>query len=149
MTETMTIAPVRKSVQVACSVELAFEVFTRETESWWPTETHAVYAGRVQQLVWEEHEGGTVYEVSTGGETALWGTVLAWEPPHRLVLSWEVVPGRAPTELEVRFSSAGEGTRVDLEHRHWERLGAEGMNVRDTYETGWDTVLGPYASRLA
>jgi len=148
VSETLTIAPVRKSVRVACSIELAFEVFTRAADTWWPTETHALQAGKVESIVWEEHEGGTVYEVSTEGERGHWATILAWEPPGRFVLSWEVVPGRPATEIEVRFAADGEGTRVDLEHRHWERLGGEGQSTRDSYDGGWDTVLAPYVARF-
>lgn len=149
MSETLTIAPVRKTVRVACSIELAFEVFTRGAGSWWPTDTHALQPGRVEAIVWEEQEGGAVYEVSTTGEREQWGTILAWDPPARFVLSWEVSRGRAATELEVRFVIDGDGTRIDLEHRHWERLGEEGVAVRDNYDGGWDVVLAPFVARLS
>jgi uncharacterized protein YndB with AHSA1/START domain len=148
MSETLTIAPVVKTVRVACSVELAFEVFTREIGSWWPVATHSLAGEQVRELVFEERAGGAVYEVAGDGERGHWATVLEWEPPSRLVLSWEVVPGRTATELAVRFSADGDGTRVDLEHRHWERLGAEGRSVRERYESGWDVVLAPYTARL-
>lgn len=149
MSETLTIAPVTKSVRVACSVDLAFEVFTREASTWWPLATHSLSGESARELVFEEHAGGAVYEVTHDGARGHWATVLAWEPPARFVLSWEIVPGREPTELELRFSAEGDGTRVDLEHRRWERLGAEARSVRDSYEGGWDAVLAPYASRLA
>ena len=57
-------------------------------------------------------------------------------------------PARPATELELRFSADGDGTRVDLEHRYWERLGDEGLPVRDNYDRGWDAVLEPYAKTL-
>ena len=73
MTETMTIAPVLKSVHVACTPERAFETFTRGIGSWWPLETHALHPGEVREVVWEEREGGEVYEISTAGEQVALG----------------------------------------------------------------------------
>ena len=151
MSETATIAPVVKSVHVRCGVERAFEVFTREIGSWWPLETHALHPGEVREVVWDASEGGEIYEISSDGEKARWGTVLAWEPPTGLTIAWQV--GRdddVATEVEVRFTPKGEGTRVDLEHRHWERLGAAGLETRDSYggENGWEMVIGRYARSL-
>jgi len=76
--------------------------------------------------------------------------VLTWEPPARVVIAWHVSPDTpAPTEVEVRFTPDGEGTRVDLEHRNWERAGEAGAGMRDGYDSGWDAVLAPYVTRLA
>jgi len=69
-----------------CIVEEAFRVFTAEADSWWPTDTHSIY-GEVKEIVFEEREGGEVYEISSGREKGHWATVLAWEPPSRLVLA--------------------------------------------------------------
>ena len=152
MTETVLIAPIVKSVHVACSPEHAFEVFTREVGSWWPLETHALHPGEVREIVWEEREGGEVYEISTGGERAHWATVLAWEPPTSLTIAWQTNPEAvAPTEVDVRFVAEAGGTRVDLEHRYWERLGATGAAARENYggDGGWEMVLGRFAGRLA
>jgi uncharacterized protein YndB with AHSA1/START domain len=82
-----------------------------------------------------------VYEIATSGERSQWATVLTWEPPHRLVIAWQVNPERLGTEVEVRFTPDGDGTRVELEHRGWERL-ADGAEMRGNYDTGWDHVLG-------
>ncbi|HEY7379583.1 MAG TPA: SRPBCC domain-containing protein [Gaiella sp.] len=150
MSQTTVIAPVVKVLNVRCPVEDAFRVFTREISTWWPTETHAVHDGDVREVVWEEREGGEVYEVSTSGEKAHWATVTAWEPSSRFVLAWYVNPERpAPTEVEVRFSPEGETTRVELEHRHWERLAEAGADARAAYDEGWDPVLGRFAERAA
>jgi len=150
MTETATVAPVLKSVHVACSPEHAFEVFTRQIGSWWPTETHAIHPGEVRELVWEEHEGGEVYEISTGGERVSWAHVLAWEPPHGVTFSWHVNrEATAPTEVELWFVAEAGGTRVDLEHRHWERLGAEAAGTRESYNGGWETVLACFVAHAA
>jgi uncharacterized protein YndB with AHSA1/START domain len=149
MTETVAIAPVQKSVFVACTPATAFELFTRQIGSWWPLETHALHPGEVREVVWEEREGGEVYEISTGGEKARWATVLTWSPPSRLTIAWQVDPtADASTEVEVRFTPEGEGTRVDLEHRGWERLGAVGAEARESYgsENGWTMVVERYVA---
>ena len=151
MTETMTIAPVQKTVHVACTPERAFETFTRQLGSWWPLETHALHPGAVREVVWEERDGGEVYEISTGGEKSHWATVVAWSPPTGLTIAWQVDPtAEAVTEVEVRFTAEGDGTRVDLEHRGWERLGALGAEARASYgsENGWEMVIGRYAAWL-
>ena len=105
--------------------ERAFEVFTSEVASWWPTKTHSIHKEKVTDVVLEPREGGEMYEIAEGGEREHWARVTAWEPPRRLVLAWHVNPETAaPTEIEVTFTPDGEGTRVELEHRDWEQAGA-------------------------
>ena len=130
---------VRKSLTVDAPVERAFEVFTERIGTWWPFDTHSIGQARTHDAVLESREGGALYEVMDGGETAPWATVLTWEPPHRLVLSWHVNPEVPATEVEVRFEPDGDGTRVELEHRGWEKCGPED---RSSYDTGWGVVLG-------
>jgi uncharacterized protein YndB with AHSA1/START domain len=86
----------------------------------------------------------------TDGTEADWGRVTTWEPPHRLAFSWHPnAEASAATEVEVRFSPEGEGTRVDLEHRGWERLGERARAASDGYRGGWDEVLTRYADAAA
>jgi uncharacterized protein YndB with AHSA1/START domain len=151
-----TVEPIQRSVTVNRSVEDAFRVFTEGIASWWPLERHSIEGmgsdgARVPQAaVIEPREGGRMYEVMTTGEEGYWGTVTAWEPPHRLVISWKVNPeAAAPTEIEVRFSADGDGTRVALEHRGWERLGDRGSESRASYHEGWGHVLGRFADALS
>ena len=122
MSESLVIEVVRKVVTVNCAVEEAFRVFTADATSWWPAATHSIRE-TIQDVVFEPEVGGEVYEVSTSGEKGHWATVTAWEPPTRLVLAWNILerPGEQ-TEVEVRFSPAGRGTRVELEHRGWRPL---------------------------
>lgn len=149
MNETLIIEAVRKTVTVDCSVEEAFRVFTAGAETWWPTESHSIYGERVKEVHFEGREGGEVYEVSDSGEKGHWATVLAWEPPSRLVLSWNILEREpAGTELEVRFLPEGDGTRVELEHRGWEKLSEDAAEKRANYDTGWDYVLGVYCNRV-
>jgi uncharacterized protein YndB with AHSA1/START domain len=148
MTEVATIASVRKTLSVNCSPERAFEVFTTEVASWWPTKTHSRYHEDVTDVVLEPRVGGELYELAEGGKRAHWGRVTAWEPPRRLVISWHVNPETAgPTEFEVTFAPEGEGTRVELEHRNWEAAGDGAAEMRDRYDGGWDIVLAPFVER--
>ncbi len=149
MTE-RTIAPVMRTVTVRCSVERAFRVFTEEIGSWWPFDVHsrAVYdrdgeGVKAETAVIEGRAGGRVYEVMSDGTEGSWGEVLVWEPPHRLVLAWKpnARPPEQATELEIRFAADGSDTRVDLEHRSWERLGPDAMESREDYANGWPLVF--------
>ena len=99
-------------------------------------------------VVLEDPVGGRLYERRHDGGEADWGRVLAWEPPTRLLLAWSPNPERpAPTEVEVRFLAVEAGrTRVELEHRGWERLGELAAQARDSYRDGWPTVLDAYAA---
>jgi hypothetical protein len=148
MSETMAIAPVVKSVDVRRPLDDAFRIFTRELGTWWPTGDHSI-SGDVREVVWEEREGGEVYEVSAAGERAHWATVLTWEPPRRLVLAWKVDPARAETEIEVRFTGTDGGTRVELTHRGFEAWAAQATEGRDSYDAGWDHVLGRFVAQAA
>jgi uncharacterized protein YndB with AHSA1/START domain len=150
MNEVATIAPVRKTLMVGCSPERAFQVFTGEVASWWPTKTHSIHQDKVTDVVLEPRAGGEMYEVAEGGGREHWARVTAWEPPKRLVLAWQVNPETAaPTEIEVTFTPDGEGTRVELEHRNWEQAGESAAGMRDNYETGWDIVLAPFVEKAA
>ena len=147
MNRTLVVEAVRKTVTVDCAVEEAFTVFTADIGSWWPTDTHALHAGGVREIVFQPEVGGEVYEVSNDGEQGHWATVLAFEPPNRLVLAWEVNPKALGTEVEVRFTVQEAGTRIDLEHRGWDRV-TDATELRASYETGWDHVLGTYVDRI-
>jgi uncharacterized protein YndB with AHSA1/START domain len=147
-----TVEPIQRSVTVNRSVEDAFRVFTEGISSWWPLHSHSIEAmgsegARVPiEAVLEPHEGGRLYERMSTGEEGYWGTITTWEPPHRVVISWKVNPeAAAPTEIDVRFSDQGGATRVDLEHRGWERLGADAAEARASYADGWKSVFGAYA----
>jgi uncharacterized protein YndB with AHSA1/START domain len=136
--------PIEKSVFVDMPPEAAFRLFTDGAGSWWPLASHSVAGDDAVTCILEGRVGGRFYEVSRGGAQAEWGRVLAWEPPHRLVMSW--YPGRTPadaTEVEVTFQAEGSGTRLALIHRGWER-GVPDTARYEGYVTGWDFVLGKY-----
>ena len=147
-----TAAAVRKTLRVDCSVDHAFHTFTEGIGSWWPLQTHSISVmdqGQAppETAIVEPQAGGRLYERTHDGRECDWGSVLVWEPPSRLVIEWRVNPANPRTEVEVRFVPDGDGTRVELEHRGWERFAAgRGPVARSSYEEGWDTVLGAYAA---
>jgi uncharacterized protein YndB with AHSA1/START domain len=136
---------VEKSVTVKVPVERAFEVFTDEIGSWWPLRTHAVDTERSETVIMESHVGGRLYERTPSGEEHVWGTVVAWEPPSRIVYSWH--PGRGEEtaqEVEVTFAAEGDSTRVEVRHTGWEKLGEDMEEVVASYDEGWDAVIARY-----
>lgn len=139
------LSPVRQSVRVRRPIQEAFELFTRDIGTWWPVQTHH-RRGDVIGLVFEGRTGGRIYERCGDGGTADWGRVLAWEPPHCVVFTWLATSGGEPTEVEVRFVAEDVAlTRVELEHRGWERLGATGAEQRTRYLNGWPRAIGLFA----
>jgi uncharacterized protein YndB with AHSA1/START domain len=154
MTTQTEIEPVRKRIAVQAPPERAFAIFTEGIAGWWPLGTHSVGAERddvsAETVVFEGRVGGRLFERLTDGAEVDWGEVVVWEPPHRVVLTWH--PGYADSsvasEIEVRFHAEGGGTRLDFEHRGWERLGERAQRTRDGYESGWDITLGRYVEAL-
>ncbi len=116
--------------------------------TWWPVETHHA-RGDVVGVVFEARLGGRIYEQCRDGQVADWGQVLAWEPPSRVVFTW--VPGRSghgPPEVEVNFVAEDPTTtRVELEHRGWERLGDLAAETRSSYLNGWPAVLNRFVEK--
>ncbi len=155
MTKTV-VPPVHASVTIARRPDDVFQVFTRGMTQWWPLHTHSVAAdtfegkARAEKVVFEGRVGGRIYERMDDGREVDWGQVLVWEPPHRVVFSWKPnLDPAPPTEVEVKFIPEGSGTRVDLQHRGWERLGEEGLRKRQVYETGWPGVIDVFARHLS
>jgi uncharacterized protein YndB with AHSA1/START domain/uncharacterized damage-inducible protein DinB len=150
-------APVHKTMTVHASVEDAFAVFTDGFDSWWPRSHHIGKVPMAKAFI-EPRAGGRCYSRQIDGTDCDWGRVLIWEPPHRLVLSWQITHewGYEPdvaksSEVEVRFTPELEGhTRVDLEHRHFERHGAAGSAMRAAVDSpnGWNGLLALYAGEM-
>ena len=143
------VEPIVKTVELTCSVEHAWETFTKRLSSWWPLQTHSVGAYEKKtsrEVVFEPRVGGRIYEAFEEGGESEWATVQTWEPPSRFVVSW--YPGQAretETEVEVRFTRlADNGCRVTLEHRGWERFGEGAIEARTGYENGWPEVWSAF-----
>ena len=153
MSQTIKPAPVRKTIVLRASPETAFRVFTDGIDRWWPR-THYVGKTDMVKAVLEPRVGGRWYEIGTDGAECNWGEVLAWEPPHRLLLAWRLNPqwGYDPdllTEVEVHFTPVGDGeTRVNFEHRGFERMGgaADEARARVDSPNGWGALLSLFKS---
>ena len=153
MTVTIKPAPVRKSITVKAPQHRAFEVFTARFAEWWPS-SHHIGKSPYKTSVLEPRVGGRWYEIGEDGAECEWGDVLAWDPPGRLVLAWRITVGwdfdpSIGTEVEVTFTPQADGaTRVDLEHRHLERMGEGAGTAREAFEGpgGWSGILAQYAA---
>jgi uncharacterized protein YndB with AHSA1/START domain len=140
---------VRKTARVQAPIEIAWRVFTEQLGTWWPLENYKIGKAKAVDAVIEPRVGGRWYERGEDGSTCDWGTVLAWEPPARLVLSWDITADwqydpKLKTEIELRFVAEGESvTRVELEHRRLDRFGARRDEMRRIFDTegDWGRVL--------
>ena len=156
MTVTISPAPVRKTVRVQAPPARAFEVFAVRMGSWWP-KSHSVGASPQRDVILEPRPGGRWFERGEDGAECDWGHVLAWEPPSRLLLAWQLnaewrFDRNLVTEVEIRFIPDGaDATRVELEHRHLERFGDRAEAVRNSLDSpgGWGGILEGYAATAA
>ncbi|HEU4408268.1 MAG TPA: SRPBCC family protein [Polyangiaceae bacterium] len=143
-----------KQITVEAPAERAFRVFTANMGAWWPREHH-IGKSALKDCVIEPRVGGRWYEVTEDGESCDWGKVLAWEPPTRLVLAWQLNAQFAydpsfVTEVEVRFTALGpKRTRVDFEHRDIERFGPMAAKLREEMGGGWAGILASFAKEAA
>jgi hypothetical protein len=151
------IAPVRKSLVVRATAQKAFDVFTAGIDRWWP-KSHGVGEGPVLESIIEPFVGGRWYSRHAGGTEAVVGHVLVWEPARRFVCSWEISAdwksdARAvfASEVEVRFVPEGpDTTRVELEHRNFERMPAPGgEKMRNDVDGGWPKILDLFAGEIS
>jgi uncharacterized protein YndB with AHSA1/START domain len=144
---------VKRSIRVNAPQARAFDVFATRFDSWWPREHHIGKAVMKEAII-EPHAGGRWYEKGEDGSECNWGRVLVWEPPSRLVLSWEINSKFAfdetvASEVEVHFTADAEGgTLVELEHRI---LAADAQALREVVDSprGWGALLEIYAAKVA
>jgi len=158
MTAQATETTVRTSIVVEAPVERAFTVFTDDIGSWWRPDHHILEA-ELAEMVFESRVGGHVYDRGVDGSECRWARVLAYEPPNRVVFSWDIntqwqleTDLEKTSEVEVRFLPEGrDRTRVELEHQHLERHGDGWEQMRDAVGSpdGWGEGLGEFAKRLA
>ena len=148
---------VRTSIVVEAPIDRAFSVFTEDIGSWW-TPTHHILQSELKEMVFEPRVGGQVYDRGVDGSECCWARVLAFDPPNRFVISWDISlqwqietdPAKS-SEVEVRFISESAGqTRVELEHRHIDRHGEGWEQMRDAVGSpdGWEVGLRRFAERL-
>ena len=143
------IEPIELTFDVACPVDRAFELWTTGISGWWPRD-HTVAAVDGLVVVLEGRVGGRIFERLPGGIEHDWGEITAWEPPIRLGYTWHLRRDRTDaTDVEIRFMSHGNATRVQIAHRGWERLGEGGADWRDRNLGGWATLLPHYVAAAA
>ncbi len=144
---------IRKMVQVQAPREVAWQVFTEKMGSWWPLAYYKIGKANAVDAVMEPRVGGRWYERGEDGSVCQWGSVLAWEPYSRLLLSWDInadwqYDPALKTEIEVNFTAEGSNrTRVELEHRYLERYGARRDEMRRIYDSegDWGRLLEAFA----
>jgi hypothetical protein len=141
-------APLKITFDVACSREHAFDVWTTRIGTWWPPD-HTV-SGQAELVVLQGVVGGRIYERGTDGREHDWGHVTLWEPPTQLAYLWHLgADPSSATEVEIQFHSQGEaGTRIEIEHRGWERLGRAGEEWRDRNQAGWAALLPHFQAAI-
>ncbi len=147
---------VKKSVVVEALIARAFKVFTEDFGSFKPAE-HNLLAVAIAETVFEPRVGGYVYDRGVDGSECRWARVLAYEPPNRLLLSWNISPQwrieidpDKTSEWEVRFTAeTANRTRVEIEHRNLGRHGEGWESVRDGVDQGWPLYLQRFADLLA
>jgi len=148
MSRKITPAPVRKSVRVQVSQSRAFEVFTARFGTWWP-KSHHIAAAEMKDAIIEPRKGGRWYEKGVDGSECVWGQVLVWEPPAKIVLSWRLnskfqLDDEMESEVEVRFIPQDDGTTcVELEHRIT-AVDAEAIVAQVSAPGGWGGLLELY-----
>jgi uncharacterized protein YndB with AHSA1/START domain len=146
------------SIVVEAPIERAFSVFTDDFGSFKPPD-HNLLDVEIAETVFESHVGGNIYDRGVDGSECRWARVLAYEPPNRVVFSWDIsarwqieTDHDKTSEVEVRFiAEAPDRTRVELEHRNLDRHGEGWEAARDGVggDQGWPLYLERFAERIA
>ena len=133
---------IRKSIKVERSPEIAFRVFCEEMSEWWP----GGFGGKDAKPCLESRVGGRFYERRPDGTEYQIGEVTAYQPPSVVAFTWRAPSWDLYTKVEIRFIAESGGTRIDLEHSGWEQ-NAKARETHQSYDEGWETVLGHYQAR--
>ena len=150
MTEALALEPVRKLIEVELPPRDAFQLFTSDMTAWWPG-THHIAKTPFVEIVIEPRVGGTWFEVDRDGTKCQWGSILAWDPPQRVVFAWGLQGNwtfspdlSKSSEVEVRFTPMGDAaTLVELEHRYFERHELA-KKIAEGVDQGWTPVLAAF-----
>jgi uncharacterized protein YndB with AHSA1/START domain len=140
-------AAIRKTMEVNAPIDRAFAVFATRMGDWWHKE-HSIAQGTTQKdVVIEPRPGGRWYEVGADGSEHPWGKVLAYDPPRRLMLAWQLTrdflyDASFETTVEVTFEERDGKTVVQFEHRDLERMGTDAVEMLESMDGGWGMLLG-------
>jgi uncharacterized protein YndB with AHSA1/START domain len=149
----ITPAAIRKTVEVKAPIERAFQVFASRMGDWWHKE-HSIAPGTTQaDVVIEPSAGGRWYEKGADGSEHQWGRVIAYDPPRRLVLAWQLTrefkfDPDFETTVEVLFEERGDTTVVQFEHRDLERMGEGAAEQMEAMDGGWGMLLGLFKTEV-
>ena len=146
------IEPLQLSIVVDCAIDHAFAVWTEHTSAWWPAD-HTVTVEADLEIVFEPRVDGRIFERTRAGREIEWGQITVWEPPRRLGYLWHLRTDRADaTDVEISFTELHDEpvprTRVDIEHRGWDRLGDRGAPWRERNIGGWTSLLPWYEAAI-
>jgi uncharacterized protein YndB with AHSA1/START domain len=151
-------ATIRHSIVVDAPINKAFKVFTEDFGRFKPPE-HNMLGVDIAETIFDARVGGYVYDRGVDGSECRWGRVLVYEPPHRVVISWDISPAwqietdlDKTSEVEVRFIAlASARTSVELEHRNLDRHGQGWEGVREGVDSdqGWPLYLRRYAGLIS
>jgi uncharacterized protein YndB with AHSA1/START domain len=139
---------VTESVDVDCSPEEAFDLFTSRMGDWWPLDVASYGGDRAREIFLEPRVGGRFFERFVEADELQVGTVIACDPPELIVFTWKTADWEGETEVAVSFTPIAQGTRVDLEHRGFERIGPLGPDVAAKFRGGWPGVMQAFASKV-
>jgi uncharacterized protein YndB with AHSA1/START domain len=152
MTTTIEIAPVHKTIRVKAPIARAFDVFTAGLTRWWPA-NHGIGKKPIEKVLMEPRLGGRWLEFAEDGTQTVVATITHWQPPHRVVMLWQVNAQWQPdpsmrSEVDVRFTQDGaDATQVVLLHHKFETMGAEaGALMRKDVDGGWPGLLESFAA---
>lgn len=148
---------IQLSVTVPVSVTQAFNIFTEKLNTWWPREY--TWSGDVLETIgMETQKGGRCFEIGPHGFTCDWGRILDWQPPEKLVFSWQISPERVPepnpekaSEVEVRFKDQNHGTLIEFMHRGFEKHGENGSDYCQALNSpqGWPYILDRFVKKAS
>jgi hypothetical protein len=144
----MTIAPIHRTIEVAVPPERAFILFTERMHDWWPV-GHSISDDPRVAIEMDPRPEGWWGQIGERGTRTQWGKVLAWEPPGRVLLAWQIdaqwhYDPDLLTELELTFTAIGMNTLVTLEHRNLERFGESAERMAEQLRNGWPGVVQSY-----
>ncbi len=148
-----TVEAIRREVVVNVGQDRAFALFTRDMTAWWPP-AHHIGSAPIEQIIIEPRTGGRWYTRHQDGTETDTGRVVTWEPPGRVVVTWQIGADWTfnpdlVTTVDIRFEPLGDDrTRVVLEHRDLEAYGADAATMHRTFEDpgAWTTTLNAYAA---
>lgn len=140
--------PLELTFVVGCTPAHAFDVWTRRTTLWWPSD-HSVSGDPDLTVTIEPRVGGRIYERAPDGTEHDWGRIVTWKPPRHLGYRWHIVGDpQDATDVDITFDAHDDGTLVTIVHDGWERLGAPGARMRERNQQGWTSLLPHYRAAV-